>query len=116
MDWSQHYNAIAQEQQRGFNMIPDRMPSLDSCKEMMAHGEMLMNSLERLREMITQQEVHLRDQRIRDQGGKGGDYDEEMTMYGDGMDKHGFGGSAGKKQRRGVRPKPFATPALNILT
>ena len=102
MDWSQHYNAIAQEQQRGLNMIPDRMPTLDNCKEMIEHGETIMVSLTRMKDMIQQQELHIMDQRMREQGGKGGEYDEEMAIYGDDMNKHGFG-SEGKKQRRGVR-------------
>ena len=101
MDWSHHYNAIAQEQQRGLNTIPDRMPTLDNCKEMLQHGDMIMFSLAKMKEMITQQEIHIMDQRMREQGSKGGEYDEDMAMYGDNIDKHGFG-SEGKKQRRGV--------------
>lgn len=102
MDWSHHYNAIAQEQQRGLNMIPDRMPTLENCKEMIDHGEAIMVSLARMKEMIQQQELHMMDQRMRDQGGKGGEYDEEMNVYGDDMNKHGFSAES-KKQRRGVR-------------
>jgi hypothetical protein len=107
MDWSHHYNAIAQEQQRGLNVIPDRMPTLESCKEMIEHGEMIMFSLTRMKDMIQQQEIHLMDQRMRDQGVKGGDYDDEMAPYGENLDKHGFGTSEGKKQRRGVCPDHF---------
>lgn len=108
MDWSHHYNAIAQEQQRGLNVIPDRMPTLDNCKEMIEHGEAIMVSLTRMKDMImTQQEIHMMDQRMREQGGKGGEYDDDMTMYGDNMDKLGFGNSECKKQRRGVRSHQF---------
>lgn len=107
MEWSHHYNAIAQEQQRGHNMIPDRMPTLDNCKEMIEHGEMIMFSLTRMKDMINQQEIHMMDQRMREQGGKGGEYDDDMNMYGNDMDKHGFGNSEGKKQRRGVGPSHF---------
>jgi hypothetical protein len=101
MEWSHHYNAIAQEQQRGLNVIPDRMPTLDNCKEMIEYGEAMMQSLTRMKDMITQQEFHTMDQRMREQGGKG-DYEDDMTMYGEGMDKHAFASSEGKKQRRGV--------------
>ena len=109
MDWSHHYNAIAQEQQRGLNMIPDRMPTWENCKEMIEHGDAIMVSLARMKDMInTQQEMHMMDQRMREQGGKGGgEYDDDMTMYGENMDKHGFGNSESKKQRRGVRPHQF---------
>jgi hypothetical protein len=110
MDWSHHYNAIAQEQQRGLNVIPDRMPTLDNCKEMIEHGDAIMVSLTRMKEMIQQQELQMLDQRMREQGGKGGEYDDEMAMYGDDMNKHGFGSAEGKKQRRGVRPHHFPSP------
>jgi hypothetical protein len=103
MDWSHHYNAIAQEQQRGTSNIPDRMPTFDNCKEMIDHGDAIVSSLQRMREMIQQQELHVLDQRMREQGGKGGDYEDEMAMYADDMSKHGF--AEGKKQRRGVRPQ-----------
>lgn len=84
-------------------MIPDRMPTLENCKEMIEHGDAIMVSLTRMKEMIQQQELHMIDQRMREQGGKGGEYDEDMAMYGDDLSKHGFG-LEGKKQRRGVRP------------
>lgn len=113
MDWSHHYNAIAQEQQRGLNVIPDRMPTLGNCKEMVEHGEMIMTSLARMKDMIAQQEIHMMDQRMREQGGKGGEYDDVMTMYGDNMDKHGFGGSEGKKQRRGRAAPPGRCHSCN---
>jgi hypothetical protein len=102
MEWSSHYYAIAQEQQRGLNMIPDRMPTLDNCKEMIEKGEMLMNSLRLLMETTSQQEMHMTDQRMREQEGKGGEYDDDMNGYGDDMDRH-----ESKKQRRGVGPIQF---------
>ena len=68
-------------------MIPDRMPTLDNCKEMIEHGEAIMVSLTRMKDMITQQEIHMMDQRMREQGGKGGEYDEDMAMYGDDINR-----------------------------
>ena len=115
MEWSHHYNAIAQEQQRGLNVIPDRMPTLDNCKEMIEYGEAIMVALARMKDMILQQEhAAMVDQRLREQGGKEGEYDEDMTMYGDDLNKQGFGTSDGKK-RRGVRATPFPHSTVVLI-
>lgn len=101
-DWSAHYNAIAQEQQRSANAIPDRMPTLDSLNEMLANQTRIGECLKRMQHMMLQQQKDIEEtQYMRDQGARGpGSYDEEMSMYGDDMKNHGFG-SEGKK-RRGV--------------
>lgn len=102
-EWSRHYNAIAQEQQRSHNVIPDRMPS-ESCNEMLELQDKIGLALERMREMIYQQQhAAITDQRMREQGGKGpSDYDAEMNVYPEDIKIHSFPGSDGKK-RRGVR-------------
>ena len=101
-EWSRHYNAIAQEQQRSVNVIPDRMPTLESCEDMMVHQGKILFALQRMKEIIQQQEHALMDQRMREQGGRvPGEYDDDMSMYGDDMKNQGFGASDGKK-RRGV--------------
>jgi hypothetical protein len=95
-EWSAHYNAIAQEQQRSANAIPDRMPTLDSLNEMISNQTRIGECLKRMQHMMLQETQYMRDQ-----GARGpGSYDEEMSMYGDDMKSHGFG-SEGKK-RRGV--------------
>jgi hypothetical protein len=101
-DWSAHYNAIAQEQQRSANAIPDRMPTLDSLNEMITNQTRIGECLKRMQHMMLQQQKDIEEtQYMRDQGVRGpGSYDEEMSMYGDDMKNHGFG-SEGKK-RRGV--------------
>jgi hypothetical protein len=106
-EWSRHYNAIAQEQQRSVNVIPDRMPTLDSCEDMMVHQGKILFALQRMKEIIQQQEHALMDQQMREQGGRGpGEYDDEMSIYGDEMKNQGFGATDGKK-RRGVRSHPL---------
>ncbi|RFU31322.1 hypothetical protein B7463_g5006, partial [Scytalidium lignicola] len=105
-EWSRHYNAIAQEQQRSHSTIPDRMPTLESCNEMLDLQEKIGQALERMRDMIYQQEhAAIADQRMREQGGKGpADYDPEMNVYGDDMKIHSFPGSDGKKRRGRAAP------------
>jgi hypothetical protein len=101
-EWSAHYNAIAQEQQRSVNAIPDRMPTLDSLNDMIVSQAKIGECLKRMQHMMLQQQKDLEEtQYMRDQGARGpGSYDEEMSMYGDDIKNHGFG-SEGKK-RRGV--------------
>ncbi|KAH8801723.1 hypothetical protein F5884DRAFT_525743 [Xylogone sp. PMI_703] len=104
-EWSKHYNAIAQEQQRSHSTIPDRMPTLESCNEMLELQEKIGHALERMREMIYQQEHAIADQRMREQGGKDpADYDSEMNVYGDDIKIHPFPGSDGKKRRGRAAP------------
>ena len=74
---------------------------------MIEHGEMILSSLVRMKDMITQQEIHLMDQRMREHGAKGGDFDDDVSIYGENLEKHVFGGTEGKKQRRGVCPNPL---------
>ena len=70
---------------------------------MMAHQGKILFALQRMKEIIQQQEHALMDQRMREQGGRGpGEYDDDMSMYGDDGKNQGFGASDGKK-RRGVR-------------
>jgi len=98
-EWSRNYSQIAQEQSR---MMPDRMPSALACDDMIMDMRRVMDALNRLKTIIHAQENELSEQRMREHGGKRpGDYDEEMSMYGDDMRSQGYGGSDSKK-RRGV--------------
>jgi len=102
-EWSKHYNAIAQEQQRSVNALPDRMPTLEAVNDMIERQETIRGCLASMKKIIEdQQHAAAADRQNRERGIKGpGDYDDEMSMYGDDMKNHGFG-SEGKK-RRGVR-------------
>lgn len=84
--WSAHYNAIAQEQPRSTNTIPDRMPTLESVNDMIARQAEIGGRLRRIQKNI-----------IESQGTRGpGSYDEDMSMYGDAP--HGFGVEGKKRQ------------------
>jgi hypothetical protein len=103
--WSQHFHTITQEQQpRDRTAVPDRMPTLESCNEMLQNQEQIRVCLEKMRDMISQQDEQaaVMDQQNREHGGKGsGYYDDDMSMYNDDLKNQGFGGPENKK-RRGV--------------
>ena len=111
-EWSRHYYQIAQEQQR---VMPDRMPAMESCEEMLMHGQKIMMALQRMRENIHEQEYAAQaDLRLRDNGTKvPGDYEDEMSIYGDDMKDQGFGGSESKKRRGVCRSPVFETLVTN---
>lgn len=86
--------------------MPDRMPSLESCKEMIEHSEKIAISVRRMQDTILEQKHAMADQRMREQGAKAhGEYDDDMSPYGDDRQSQGFGGPDGKK-RRGVCEHP----------
>ena len=77
---------------------------------MLMHQQKIMLALQRMKESIHQQEyAAMADhQRMRDHGAKGqGEYDDDLSMYGDDLKNQGFGGSESKK-RRGVSLYPDA--------
>lgn len=104
-EWSKHYNAIAQEQQRSVNALPDRMPTLEAVNDMIERQETIRGCLASMKKIIEdQQHAAAADRQNRERGIKGpGDYDDEMSMYGDDMKNHGFG-SEGKKRRGRAAP------------
>ncbi|TVY54064.1 GATA zinc finger domain-containing protein, partial [Lachnellula suecica] len=106
--WSMHFHSIAQEQQpRDPNGVPDRMPTLESCNDMLQLQDKIRMDLEKLRDMISQEHENaaLMDQRMREHGGKGpGYYEDEMSMYGEDMKSQGYGGPESKKRRGRAAP------------
>jgi hypothetical protein len=103
--WAQHFHTITQEQQpRDSTTVPDRMPTLESCNEMLQNQDKIRVFLEKMRDMISQQheQAAMIDQQNREHGVRGpGYYDDEMSMYNDDLKNQGFGGQENKK-RRGV--------------
>ncbi|CZT11160.1 uncharacterized protein RAG0_15400 [Rhynchosporium agropyri] len=109
--WSAHYNAIAQEQQQVTNIIPDRMPTLDSVNEMLRCNEEMTGYLSEMKAIIYEQAQHTANQRMREQGGRGaGDYDEEG--WNDDMKSNG-GYGEGNKKRRGRAAPPGRCHSCN---
>ncbi|KAG9230967.1 hypothetical protein BJ875DRAFT_342507, partial [Amylocarpus encephaloides] len=108
LNWSSHYHSITQEQQpRDPSGVPDRMPSLGSCDEMIDHLDNIRKYLEKMKSMISQQHAHaaMVDQHMRENGGKRPYYDDEMSMYGEDLKSQGYGGPDNRKRRgRAVPP------------
>ncbi|KAL2071160.1 hypothetical protein VTL71DRAFT_12395 [Oculimacula yallundae] len=101
--WSAHFNAIAQEQQQATNIIPDRMPTLESVDEMLRYNEQIAVDLSEMKSIIYEQAQHTAHQRMREQGGRGAaDYDDD-GMYDD-MKSNGGYGSENKKRRGRAAP------------
>lgn len=76
---------------------------------MLEHAEKMTISIRRMQETIVAQKHAAADQRMREQGVKAmGDYDDDVSMYGDDRQGQAFGGPEGKK-RRGVRKDPLCT-------
>ncbi|KUJ18008.1 uncharacterized protein LY89DRAFT_746068 [Mollisia scopiformis] len=104
-EWSAHYNAIAQEQQRPVSSLPERMPTLESVEDMLRHSLKISNALSNMQNIIRDQQDSLREQRMRDQGVRGpGEYEDEMSMYGDDMKNHGYGSEGRKRRGRAAPP------------
>lgn len=102
-EWARHYNAVSQEQQRSVNILPGRMPTLEAVNDMIEEQDTIRRCLASMKKIIEdQQHAAAADRQNRERGIKGpGDYDDDMSIYGDDMKNHGFS-SEGKK-RRGVR-------------
>lgn len=102
MEFSSHYHQLAQESQRSAP-VPERMPSLRECDDMMVLQSKISTALSRIRETVLEQQHVLADQHAREQSCKAqGDYDvDEGSMYSEDMKNQGYVGSDAKK-RRGV--------------
>jgi hypothetical protein len=97
--------------------MPDRMPSLESCKEMLEHAEKMTVSIRRMQETILAQKHAAADQRMREQGAKAvGEYEDDTSMYGDDRQSQGFGGAEGKKRRGVCEDPPYAKWLSNLWT
>jgi hypothetical protein len=67
---------------------------------MLHQANLIVQSISRINDMVQEQEqMVMADQRMREQAGRPGPYDDEGSIYGDDMKTHGFE----SKKRRGVR-------------
>lgn len=84
---------------------------MDSVNDMIMQNDKIRVALDKMKDIIPSQQRSMMEQRAREMGGRPGEYDEEMSMYGDDMKSQGFGSNEGKK-RRGVG---FARPNHYIM-
>ncbi|KAK2625869.1 hypothetical protein QTJ16_005181 [Diplocarpon rosae] len=99
-NWSAHYNAILSEQQPSHNLVPDRMPSMESVDDMIRHQEKLAGALQQMKAMIYEQAQNTAHQRMREQSARD---DYEMGMYEDDMKSH-YGSESKKRRGRAAPP------------
>lgn len=101
-EWSRHYSNIAKEQLREQRQVPDRMPTIEECDDILSKQKKISESLLWIKRAIKEQNDFVEEQRLREHNGKrAANYDEEMNMYDEGRETQGFGGLESKK-RRGV--------------
>lgn len=103
--WSLNFHKIAQETTPIANL--ERMPSVEDCTVMLQTQDRIHVHLERLRDLIAQQNeyANMDHHRMREAAGKGsGFFDDEMSMYGDDMKNQAYGGPESKKRRGRAAP------------
>lgn len=86
------------------------MPDMITVKNMKRHQEKIFTCLEAMTRIINeaqeQSDRAMMEQQSQGHGGRPGDYDDEMSMYGDDMKNNGFT-SEGKKRRGVSQSTPF---------
>ncbi|EPE29348.1 Glucocorticoid receptor-like (DNA-binding) [Glarea lozoyensis ATCC 20868] len=108
--WSHHFHTITQEQQpRDHPAVPDRMPSLDSCNEMLENQETIRIFLEKMRDMISQQneQTAMLEVQHRENTGKSAayyDHEAQNNVYMHDPKGEVFGGPESKKRRGRAAP------------
>jgi hypothetical protein len=84
---------------------------------MLEHAEKMTVSIRRMQETILAQKHAAADQRMREQGAKVvGEYEDDISMYGDDRQIQGFGGAEGKKRRGVCEGPPYAKWLSNLWT
>jgi hypothetical protein len=100
LSFASHYHSM--QQRSGLSM--DSMPSLQECDDMIAHENKVRDGLQRIREVLLEQQYALADrQRAQENGFKGhGEYNgDDANLYHDDGKNTNFQGPDAKK-RRGV--------------
>lgn len=86
-------------------MTAESLPGIQECDEMIIRQNRVLESLNRIREVIVAQKIALAEQQNQERRYKvtPSEFDDDASSYQDKMDGGGFGGSDSKK-RRGVCP------------
>ncbi|KAL8742347.1 MAG: hypothetical protein Q9190_005158, partial [Brigantiaea leucoxantha] len=100
LDFSRHYGSRAHQTQRS-GPLPGSMPSLTECDEMIGHQNRVLDSMQRIKEVIVAQQHALAEQRSYEQTFKPpNDLDDDGLGY-DKLDGTGGFAGADPKKRRG---------------
>ncbi|SZF02623.1 unnamed protein product [Blumeria hordei] len=108
-EWSAHYNALAQDQQRSVSVLSDRMPTMDSIKDIRRHQEKIFNCLEHMTRIINdanqQNERATVEQRAPDIATRTLDYDDDLSSaHADEAKTHSYCSDAKKRRGRAAPP------------
>lgn len=108
-EWSAHYNALAQDHQRSLSVLSDRLPTMDSIKDIRRHQEKIFNCLEHMTRIINdanqQSERVTVEQRAPDLVTRPLDYDDDLSSaHADEVKAHAFASDAKKRRGRAAPP------------
>ncbi|POS84477.1 hypothetical protein EPUL_005352, partial [Erysiphe pulchra] len=108
-EWSAHYNAIAQDRQLSSSALTERMPSIDSLKEIRQHQQKIYVCLEQLTRIISEADQQKGrstvEQRSQEVNGQPKEYDEDTTMsHVEEPKSNGFTSEAKKRRGRAAPP------------
>ena len=109
MDFASNYGIRAHQTQRSGATI-ENLPRIDECDEMIARQTRVLDSVNRIRDVIIAKTLADAEQQNQERRNKASlEYDDDSSSFQDKMD--GSGGFAGSdpKKRRGVR-NPFFFP------
>lgn len=116
-EWSAHYNAIAQDKKCPMSVLSERMPSIDSIKNIRKHQQKIYNCLEQLTRIIN--EVHQQssrgtvDQHSQDPSIRSGDKEEEPIVSYVIEESKEHGNTSEAKKRRGRAAPPGRCHSCN---
>ncbi|KAL8694777.1 MAG: hypothetical protein Q9218_000623 [Villophora microphyllina] len=103
LDFSRHYGSRAHQTQRS-GPIPGSIPTLAECDEMLNYQKRVLDSMQRIKEIILAQQQALAEQRNYESHYKpSSEADEDGTSFNDKLEGSGGFAGADAKKRRGVR-------------
>lgn len=102
LDFSKHYGSRAHQTQRS-GPIPGSMPSLAECDELMGYQKRVLDSMQRIKEVIHAQQQALAEQRSYENSYKpSAEPDDDGSSYHEKLEGGGGFAGAEAKKRRGV--------------
>lgn len=102
LDFSKHYGSRAHQTQRS-GPVPGSMPTLAECDELMSYQKRVLESMQRIKDVIIEQQQALAEQRNYENSYKpSAEPDDDGASYHDKLEGGGGFAGAEAKKRRGV--------------
>lgn len=112
MDFASNYGIRAHQTQRS-GATSENLPRIDECDEMIARQTLVLDSVNRIRDVIIAKTLADAEQQNQDRRNKAPlEYDDDSSSFQDKLEGSGGFGGPDPKKRRGVR-KP--TPGMSTL-